>query len=256
MKKLLTIAGSDCSGGAGIQADLRVFQNLGSYGMSVITAVTAQNTFGVRDIYPIPPEHVAAQLEAITSDIVVDGVKCGMLVNAAIIRVIADSMRENNWPNLVIDPVIRSSSGHALLDDPGLRELTSELLPQAFVVTPNITEAEILSGEPVRCLSDMKTAAQKIARLGVRNVIIKGGHLEGDSIDLLYDGRDFFELGAIRMNKRHTHGTGCIFSSALTTSLAAGQKIQEAFGSAKEYTRRAIEGGLDFLGGGIGPAYL
>lgn len=255
MKKLLTVAGSDCSGGAGIQADLRVFRDLGFYGMSVITAVTAQNTLGVRHVHPVPAESVAAQLDAIAVDIGCDGLKSGMLVDAAIIRLVAEFVRQNDCRNLVIDPVIRSSSGRALLNSHGIAELRTNLLPLAFVVTPNLAEAEALAGNPVNTIQDMREAAQRIFDSGVRNVIIKGGHLPGDATDILYDGRDFFTLEAARLDRRHTHGTGCTFSAALTANIVAGKGIFEAFESAKEYTRRAIDGGLE-LGKGTGPAYV
>jgi hydroxymethylpyrimidine/phosphomethylpyrimidine kinase len=249
----LTIAGSDSSGGAGIQADLKTFAAFGVYGASAITAVTAQNTTGVLMSSALDADLVIAQIEAVAADFTVQAAKTGMLATAAIVEAVAATIRELELPSLVVDPVIRSSSGELLLDDDGVRAMCAELLPLARVVTPNIPEAEILSGRSIRSIEDARAAAVDIHRLGAAHVIVTGGHGDGDSIvDLLFDGAGFTELEATRIRSRQTHGTGCTFAAAVTACLALGHSVVDATARAQSYVREAIEHGPD-IGKGHGP---
>ena len=250
--RVLTIAGSDSGGGAGIQADLKTITVLGGFGMSVVTALTAQNTLGVHGIHEIPPEFVAAQFDAVATDIGVDAAKTGMLVNLEIIRVVAGKVREHGIERLVVDPVMVAKGGAALLREEAKKILVAELIPLALVLTPNIPEAEVLSGIRIATLSDMKEAAQRIWNLGPRHVVLKGGHLAGDAVDLLYDGRDFREFRSQRIATADTHGTGCTYSAAIATGLALGRDVAEAVADAKRYITEAIRCAWR-LGGGHGP---
>lgn len=252
MKRVLTIAGSDSGGGAGIQADLKTITVLGGYGMSVLTALTAQNTRGVQAIFEVPPAFVAKQIDSVLSDIGADAVKTGMLANGEIVDVVARKIRSYKVKSLVVDPVMVAKSGDSLLQKEAQEALIRRLIPLATVVTPNLPEASALCGRRIKDLEDMKRAAQEIHRLGSRNVVIKGGHLKGDALDLLYDGKEYHELRGPRIETRNTHGTGCTFASAIATYLAQGGTVLEAVQKAKAFVTRAIEAGLP-LGKGVGP---
>ena len=256
MYKALTIAGSDSGGGAGIQADLKTFAALGVYGMSALTSITAQNTVGVQGIYDLPAHFVGQQIDSVLSDIGAEAVKTGMLSNSEIIAVVAAKVRQYGVENLVVDPVMMAKSGDRLLREEAQAALVAQLLPLAKVVTPNLHEARALSGLAISDLEDMKRAALAIHALGPRNVVVKGGHLEGESIDLLYDGRRFFEFPGPRIETRNTHGTGCTFASAIAAGLAKGQDLPQAVEAAKEYVIRALQGAIGWhLGRGHGPVH-
>ena len=253
--KALTIAGSDSGGGAGIQADLKTFQELDVFGMSALTAVTAQNTLGVQGVWPLPPEAVARQIDSIAEDMGTDAVKTGMLFSAEIIRTVADKFREHRWERVVVDPVMVAKSKVPLLQEEAVEALKKELLPLALVVTPNIPEAEALTGMTIRTLEDRKEAARRIAALGARHVVLKGGHEEDseESVDLLYDGRSFLALAAPRIRTSNTHGTGCTFAAAIAAELAKGREVEEAVRTAKRYVHCAIERGIYIGHSGFGP---
>jgi hydroxymethylpyrimidine/phosphomethylpyrimidine kinase len=246
------VAGSDSGGGAGIQADLKVFTAMGIYGMSAVTAVTSQNTTGVRRIDPLPPEAVAAQMEACLEDIGCDAAKTGMLQGPAIVQAVAEVFRTFRVRNLVIDPVMVAKSGDVLLEPAARTALRESLLPLAAVVTPNLAEAGELAGIPVRKYADMREAARRIAGLGPPLVVVKGGHLDGDPADLVYDGREFHVLAMARIRTRNTHGTGCSFSAAITAGLARGLGGLEAVRAAKEAVTWGIANAPG-LGKGYGP---
>ncbi|MGQ9857377.1 MAG: bifunctional hydroxymethylpyrimidine kinase/phosphomethylpyrimidine kinase [Thermodesulfobacteriota bacterium] len=252
MKRVLTIAGSDSGGGAGIQADLKTMTVLGAFGMSAITAVTAQNTLGVQGVMVLPAYSVLEQIRSVLSDIGADAAKTGMLANAEIVRVVAEGLREHKVDLLVVDPVMVAKSGDPLLSPDGVEALCRELLPLAYVVTPNLPEASSLAGIEVRDLEGMQEAARRIHSMGPRNVVVKGGHLEGDSVDLLFDGKSVRLFSSPRITNRNTHGTGCTFSAALATFLAQGHGVEHAVAKAKEFVTRAIATGLP-LGRGCGP---
>lgn len=248
----LTIAGSDSGGGAGIQADLKTFQALGVYGASVITAITAQNTLGVRAVQEIDPSVVAAQIDAVAEDLGVDGAKTGMLSSAEIIRTVSDRVRYwNLGSTLVVDPVMVAKSGDRLLREDAVHALVHDLLPLAAVVTPNLPEAEVLVGHAIDGEEAMREAAREIAALGPRTVVMKGGHLPGDPVDILFDGREFHRFPATRVQTKNTHGTGCTFSAAIAAQLARGADIVEAVGTAKRYLDEAIRRAIP-LGHGHG----
>lgn len=252
MKKVLTIAGSDCSGGAGIQADIKTIAAHGMYAMSAITALTAQNTTGVYGILDVPPDFLANQLDCIFTDIFPDAVKIGMVSRRSLIDIIAAKLLEYGPKQLVIDPVMVSTSGSKLLDDDAMDALVHTLLPLATLVTPNIPEAEVLCGFAIRDQEDMMAAAQSIAnRLGVA-VLVKGGHLVSDAIDyLLQDGVGRWYTSE-RIQTSNTHGTGCTLSSAIACGLAAGKTLDESIRDGKAYLVGALKDGLD-LGKGSGP---
>ena len=250
--RVLVIAGSDSGAGAGIQADLKTISALGAYATTAITAITAQNTLRVTAVFELPPEMVAAQIDAIMVDIGTDAVKTGMLANADIIRVVADKIREYNLTNVVVDPVMVAKSGDPLLRPDAVAALRDLLFPLATVVTPNIPEAEALLGEKVIGLDGMRRAAARIRELGPQYVVVKGGHGEGPAIDVLYDGREFREFHGPRINTTSTHGTGCTFASAIAAGLAAGYPVPEAVGRAKEYLTGALRQAFP-LGHGKGP---
>lgn len=254
MKNVLTIAGSDCSGGAGIQADLKTFSAHGVYGMSVITAVTAQNTQGVLAVQDISPELISKQLDAIFDDIEVDAVKIGMVSASETIRIIAGKLRQYQAKNIVLDPVMVSKSGFRLLQAEAQAALMTELLPLATLITPNIPEAEVLAGRQVDTLEDMQQAAQAIHALGVKNVLVKGGHRQNDATDILFDGEDFYYLPAARVASTNTHGTGCSLSSAIAANLGRGADVFDAVRQAKDYITVAIEQAFP-VGKGIGPIH-
>ncbi|MCO4761153.1 MAG: bifunctional hydroxymethylpyrimidine kinase/phosphomethylpyrimidine kinase [Myxococcales bacterium] len=251
----LTIAGSDSGGGAGIQADLKTFSALGVYGTSAITALTAQNTRGVRGIEAVSPAFVAAQIDAVASDLTVRATKTGMLGSAAVISAIAAAVRRWHLAPLVVDPVMKASTGAQLLSNTALTALTDELLPLATLVTPNADEAAILVGHPVQSWPAVQAACKTIAQWGPRAVLIKGGHIEsdaGESVDTLWDGEVFHRFSRPRLAIRHTHGTGCTFASAIAAQLALGDPLPVAIARARDYVQGAIAGGLA-LGSGVGP---
>ena len=252
--RALTIAGSDSGGGAGIQADLKTFMAFGVYGMSVITAVTAQNTVGVFGVEELSTGSIAAQLDAVITDIGTDAAKTGMLSSAPIVTLVAEKVREHGIGNLVVDPVMVAKSGDLLLAEQAQAAVRELLLPTALVVTPNAPEAEALTGVVVDSLVAMREAALRLHGMGVRWVVVKGGHLpiEGEAVDLVYDGREFTELRAARFPTKNTHGTGCTFASAITAGLARGLPPLDAVRRAKAYVSRAIETSL-VLGHGHGP---
>lgn len=252
MKNVLTIAGSDSCGGAGIQADLKTFSAHGVYGMSVITAITAQNTTGVFDVHNIPSSTVSSQISAIFDDIEVSAVKIGMVSITNTINIIAENLSFYNPSNIVLDPVMVSKSGSNLLDPTAVDALKSKLLPLATITTPNIPEAEVLTNTIIQTLKDMENAARIIYQMGPKYVLIKGGHLEADSTDLLFDGEKFYYFEAKRINTKNTHGTGCTLSSAIASNLANGLTAYEAVKAAKEYITIAIEHSIS-LGKGVGP---
>jgi len=253
MKTALTIAGSDSGGGAGIQADLKTFSALGVYGMSVLTSVTAQNTLGVQGIHDLPPDFVGLQIDSVMQDIGADAVKIGMLSNIQIIKIVSKKIKEYKVKNLVIDPVMVAKGGDRLLKEDAVEALKQDLILLAMIVTPNLIEAEVLSGLKIQNIEDMKEAARKIHKLGAKNVLIKGGHLlSAKAIDFLYNGESFKEFKAERIDTKNTHGTGCTLSSAITAELAKGKKIEEAVDIAKKYITLAIKHSLD-LGHGRGP---
>jgi hydroxymethylpyrimidine/phosphomethylpyrimidine kinase len=253
MRTVLTIAGSDSGGGAGIQADLKTFAALGVYGTSALTAVTAQNTRGVSAVLLLPADIVTAQIEAVASDITIHATKTGMLGSAAIVEAVAAAIGDLQLPLLVVDPVMVATSGDALVDEDGVRAMKAELLPQALVVTPNIPEAEMLSGTTIKSVADARQAARIIHDVGQCAVIVKGGHLSGDDlVDVLFDGHRFVELPTARIRTANTHGTGCTFASAIAASLALGHSLAEATTSAQAYVAGAIRHGLA-IGKGHGP---
>jgi len=253
MPSVLIIAGSDSIAGAGIQADLKTCAALGVYGMTAITALTAQNTMGVTAIHEAPPAFVAAQIDAVVTDIRPNAVKTGMLANAAIIEVVAAKIREHSLPLLVVDPVMVAKSGDRLLREDAVRALREQLLPLADVVTPNIPEAEDILGRRLQTDAETREAAREIQSGGARNVVIKGGHREGNTaVDILYDGRQFHEFSAPRVETESTHGTGCTFASAIAAFLARQETVPEAVGHAKEYLTEALRR-AEPIGHGHGP---
>ena len=253
MRTALTIAGSDSGAGAGIQADLKTFAAHGVYGTSAITAVTAQNTVGVSMFDALSPALVRAQIDAVMSDIGAHAAKTGMLATAAIVDTVAAAAAELRIPLLVVDPVMIAKSGDRLLDDAALRAMKSVLLPRAFVVTPNIPEAEALTGRRIATEDDRRDAAREIAGLGAAAVVIKGGHFPtADIVDLLYAGGEFLEFRHERIAGRHTHGTGCTFAAAIAANLALGRTLAEAIPLAQRYIAGAIRDAPE-LGSGHGP---
>ena len=251
--RALTIAGSDSGGGAGIQADLKTFAALGVYGASAVTAVTAQNTLGVRMIHEVPADVVAAQIDAVLSDIGADAVKTGMLFSTAIVEAVAGRLRAHGVTRLVVDPVMVAKGGDRLLREDAIAALRDLLLPIAAVVTPNAPEASVLAGLDVVDARTAREAARRIHDLGPRLVIVKGGHLGGDrSEDILFDGTDFEVLSARRIDTPHTHGTGCTFSAAIAAGLARGASPLDAARAAKAFLHGAIEH-AEPLGSGHGP---
>lgn len=248
----LSAAGSDPSGGAGIQADLKTFASLNVYGMSVITALTAQNTLGVRDVFAVPAEFVGLQMDAVLTDIPPQAVKTGMLGTAAVVDILAQKIRKHGIRNLVVDPVLVSSSGTHLMEHAGEEMLKRSLLPLAMLLTPNLAEASVLTAIDVRDLSTMEEAARRLHRMGAQNVLVKGGHLEGDSIDVFYDGSTMERLSSKRIMTSDLHGTGCVLSAAITAHLARGLGLREAIVRGKEFVTEAIRNSLR-LGKGSGP---
>jgi len=251
--RVLIVAGSDSSGGAGIQADLKTVSALGVYGMTAVTALTAQNTTGVFGVVEVDPEFVALQMKVCLEDVGCDAIKTGMLSNAGIIQAVAGKIREHLLIPLIVDPVMIATSGTPLLDPQAVGALRQNLLPLATVITPNLDEAGSLLGRTIRSVDEMKEAARALQVLGVKNVVLKGGHLEGRAVDVLFDGKECFEFTAARIETKNSHGTGCIFASAIATGLAKGRTVRESVAVAKEFVTSAIQAGLP-IGEGCGPA--
>ena len=253
MRTALTIAGSDSGAGAGIQADLKTFAAHGVYGTSAIAAVTAQNTLGVTMFEAVPADLVTAQIEAVVSDIGAHAAKTGMLATAAIVEAVAAAVQDLDIPLLVVDPVMIAKSGDRLLDDEAVGAFRTELVRRAFLVTPNIPEAEALTGLAIRTADDRREAARRLVGFGASAAVIKGGHLPADTIvDLLYDGREFHEFEHERVAGPHTHGTGCTFAAAIASHLALGRSLREAIPLAQHYVAGAIRHAPN-LGRGHGP---
>jgi hydroxymethylpyrimidine/phosphomethylpyrimidine kinase len=250
--KALTIAGSDSGGGAGIQADLKTFTMLGVYGMSVLTAVTAQNSRGVHGVHHVPLAMIAQQIDAVMTDLPPDAIKTGMLSQASIIELVADKLKKYGVTKLVVDPVMVAKGGHPLLDADATETLRRQIIPLATVVTPNIPEAETLTGREIRNIRDMERAAREIAAMGASAVVVKGGHGPGAPVDVLYDGQNVTAFPGERMDTLHTHGTGCTFAAAVTAELAKGRAVADAVAVAKEYVHWAIRDTLG-IGSGHGP---
>ena len=251
--RVLIIAGSDSGGGAGIQADLKTVSALGVFGMTAITALTAQNTTGVYGVLEIEPKFVVGQIEACVSDIGCDAVKTGMLASTAIIDAVAAAISDRRLAPLVVDPVMIAKSGAPLLNPDAVEALKTKLLPLATVVTPNLHEAGALTGREIKTLEQMREAARAIRELGPENVVVKGGHLESTAADVLYDGHEFTEFRAQRIDTKNTHGTGCIFASAIAASLAQKKTVRESVTAAKDFVTAAIRASLA-IGKGYGPA--
>jgi hydroxymethylpyrimidine/phosphomethylpyrimidine kinase len=252
MKKALSIAGSDCSGGAGIQADIKTFSAHGVYGMSVITSVVAENTFRVSDYQDIRPDIIAKQIDDVFDDITPDAVKIGMLSCQTTMHTVAEKLREWKPRNIVVDPVMYAKSGDALMEENAISTLISVIIPLADIVTPNIPEAERLTSLTINTLDDMRDAARLIHAMGCRAVVVKGGHSSSDATDILFDGENFHVFPVQRIFTNHTHGTGCTFSSAIASNLALGHQSCKAVEKAKEYITAAISN-APRLGKGNGP---
>lgn len=248
----LTIAGSDSSGGAGIQADLKTFSAIGTYGMSVITAITAQNTQGVFLVEDISEEMIKKQLEVVFEDIPPKGVKIGMVSSPKIILAIVEGLVKYKPEYLVVDPVMISKSGYSLLKPEAKDNLIKYLIPLAYIVTPNTMEAEEITGISIKTVEDMKIAGEKILELGPKYVLMKGGHLEGDAVDILLGQNSFKIFREERLDRKNTHGTGCTISSAITSHLALGYPVEEAVELSKKYITEAIRSSFD-IGKGVGP---
>lgn len=257
--RAFTIAGSDSGGGAGIQADLKTFSALGCFGMSAITALTAQNTRVVTGIFPAPPEFIGRQIDAVMDDIGTDAVKIGMLHSPEVIETVADKLSQWQCPNIVLDPVMISKSGDNLLLEDAVQALKTRLVPMAALITPNLPEASVLLGREVETREKMDQAAKDLAGLGCANVLLKGGHLTGqDSCDLLYlsESDQLTELPAVRIDTPNSHGTGCTLSSAICAFLARGFELETAVKNAKEYIHGALKAGAAYTTGkGHGPVH-
>ncbi|MFO7495694.1 MAG: bifunctional hydroxymethylpyrimidine kinase/phosphomethylpyrimidine kinase [Desulfobacterales bacterium] len=254
MKTALTIAGSDSCGGAGLQADLKTFQALGVFGMSAVTAVTVQNTRKVYAIQEISPDIVAGQIRCLFDDIEIHAVKIGMVASIPLIETIARCLAEVHSPPVVLDPVMISKSGCRLLDPDAQSALVTHLFPLAAVVTPNLHEAEALTGRKITTVEEMQSAAEHILQLGAAKVVVKGGHLSGRATDILFDGHRFHALDHARIASRNTHGTGCTFAAAIAAHLARGADFFDAVKQAKAYISGAIAHALP-LGRGVGPTH-
>lgn len=252
MKRILTIAGSDSGGGAGIQADLKAITLLGGYGMSVLTALTAQNTVGVQAIHEVPVRFIAKQIDSVLSDIGADAIKTGMLSSKEIVELVAKKIEQYGVEKVVVDPVMISKSGAPLLRKDAQKALIKRLIPLAYVVTPNLFEASVLTGMEINSLNKMREATVQIWGMGAKYVVVKGGHLKGKAIDTLFDGTNFAEIEAPRIPTKNSHGTGCTFASAIATLLAREEPILEAVRKAKNFISMALQFSLN-LGEGTGP---
>ncbi len=254
---VLTIAGSDSGGGAGIQADIKAISATGSYAASAITAITVQNTLGVEDVFPVPPSVLAAQAACVLSDIGADAIKIGMLHSSEVMEAVRGVLEEFKIRNVVLDPVMVSTSGHRLIEESAIDSLVRELVPMARVITPNIPEAEILAGEKINSEADFPCIARKLSCGGKVSVLMKAGHLDGEElVDLFYNAEEdhFLELRSRRIFSANTHGTGCTLSSAFASYLAQGLSLDDAARAAKDYIARAIEAGAEYkIGHGHGP---
>src|SRR5581483_527832 len=242
--KALTIAGSDSGGGAGIQADLKTFMALGVYGTSVVTAVTAQNTLGVQGVVELPPEFVAWQFDSVLSDIGTHAAKTGMLSSIPLVHTVSEKVQEYQLQKLVVDPVMVAKGGHTLLREEARKVLAETLLPLALVVTPNLHEAGLLAGMEVRSRGDMEEAARRIKAFGPRYVVVKGGHLDTEACDILFDGHAFRAYQGAKLDTVCTHGAGCTFSAAITAALAKGQEVTDAVATAKAFVTTAMSAGV------------
>jgi hydroxymethylpyrimidine/phosphomethylpyrimidine kinase len=254
--RVLSIAGSDSGGGAGIQADLKTFAALGCFGMTAITALTAQNTCGVRAIHPVPPDMLRAQIDAVLEDIGADAVKVGMLHSPEIVRTVAQAIDRHQLRRVVFDPVMVATSGAKLIDDPAIAVLVTELFPRAALITPNLDEAALLVGRPLTSAQDMAQAAAELIVRGARAVLLKGGHLAGDTVmDLLLQASgEPLWLQAPRIDTANTHGTGCTLSSAIAAHLALGATLAQAVQQARDFVRQALQAGASVkTGQGEGP---
>lgn len=253
MKKVLSIAGSDPSGGAGIQADIKTITAHKHYAMAVIVSLTAQNTTAVSGVLNCSPEFVEAQIDSVLSDITPDAIKLGMLSNADIMRSVAKMLKKYNCTNIILDPVMVATTGGRLMDESALEVYTKELFNLASVVTPNLPEASALSGMEIKNMDDMKAAAIKISNYGCKSVLIKGGHLQEDAaVDLLYENGEFSQFCVPKVDTNNTHGTGCTLSSAIACNIASGLSINQSVKHAKEYVTNALKSGL-VIGHGNGP---
>jgi len=257
MKKVLSIAGSDCSGGAGIQADLKTFSAHGVFGMSAIVSVVAENTFRVIEIQDVTPDMIEKQIDAVFEDIEVDAVKVGMLSTPACMKAVAGKLGEYNPKNVVIDPVMYAKNGSPLMAPNAAGELIATIIPLADALTPNIPEAEKIAGMSIENIADMEDAARRIHSMGCKNVLVKGGHAVKDTdaaLDILFDGEKFYRFEAPRIDTKNTHGTGCTYSSAIASNLALGLDMKSAISAAKEYVTTAIRHSLS-IGKGHGPVH-
>ena len=252
MKKVMTIAGSDSGAGAGLQADLKAIAAMGAYGTTAITSVTVQNTLGVREVCNLPLEIVEAQIDAIMEDISAHTIKTGMLATKEIVLLVSKKVKEYKIHKLVVDPVMVATSGDILLENDAIETLIHELMPLAEVVTPNVKEAEVLSGLIIHTIHDMEKAAKKIAEMGPKYVIVTGGHREEDATDILYDGEEIFYFPGERVNTNNTHGTGCTYSAALAACIAQEMAMIDAVGKVKQYITGGLVNSLD-VGEGSGP---
>src|SRR6056297_230528 len=251
MKKVLTIAGSDSSGGAGIQGDLKTFSANQTFGMSVITAVTAQNTQGVYLVHDIPKKAISEQINVLFNDIDIDGIKIGMVSIPETIKMISQTLKKYNLPKIVLDPVMVSKSGSNLLHPDAVDALKENLIPLAYLITPNIPEAEILTGMKIKNEEDMKKASKEIMKLGCKNVLLKGGHLEEFALDILYDGKTFTKFEVKKIKSNNNHGTGCALSSAICANLAKNLDLKTAVKKGKYYVYESIKQGFP-IGKGVG----
>jgi len=252
VKKILSIAASDSGGGAGIQADIKAITLLNGFAMTAVTAITAQNTMEVSTVHPIPVELIKSQISTVLGDIGADAIKTGMLLNSDIAGSVAETLSAVKNIPVIVDPVIKSTSGHTLLSPEAIDILKAGIIPQSLIVTPNLEEASLLCGFTVNSLETMHRAAIEIFKMGTKNVLVKGGHLSGSCVDLLYDGSDFTELSSERINTKNTHGTGCALAAAVATGIAQEMTVLDAVIRAKEYVKTAIRFSLDF-GSGHGP---
>jgi hydroxymethylpyrimidine/phosphomethylpyrimidine kinase len=252
MPVALTIAGSDSGGGAGIQADLKTFAALGVHGTSAITAITAQNTVTVTDIFELPPRIIVAQIEAVVSDLGVQAAKTGMLASSEIIAAVATAIEAHRIRNLVVDPVMVAKGGAKLLRDDAIDALLTRLLPLAAVVTPNLPEAEVILGRRIKTIAERREAARDLVALGPRAAVVKGGHAGDEVTDVYWDGSEMVELPGTRVQTANTHGSGCVFSAAITAGLARGLDSLAAVRQAKDFISEAIEHSLE-IGKGHGP---
>lgn len=248
----LTVAGSDSGGGSGIQADLKTFNLLDVYGMSVVTAITAQNTVEITEVFHIAPELIAAQIDSVMSDTPANAVKTGMLGTEATVEIVSSKILEYKVRKLVVDPVITSSSGTSLLDDSGVTALKNTLLPLSFLILPNLQEAEILTGMQVISLQQMESAARAIFEMGSKHVLVKGGHLKGSPVDVFFDGNTIQHFSQRRIETKDSHGTGCVLSAAITGNLARGMDIAGAIRGGKSLVTKALEDSIH-IGKGPGP---